>query len=128
MRQTLLLVVSMFLTVNVFASQITTEDVRVYEFVNGKKSQAGVKYNNIYEVNKEEGTLTLVGTEQIYTILYNKKGNLTAIRLREQGEELITFKNDGTYSFFMTTYIPEPIMGAQGHFEVLAFGNYTVKE
>lgn len=128
MKQVLLLVFSMLLTTNAFASQITTEDIRVYEFKNGKKSQAGVKYNNVYEFNEKEGTLALVDTEQIYTILYNKNGNLTAMRFRDQGEELITFKNDGTYSFFMTTYLPEPIMGTQSHFEVLAFGNYTVKE
>ena len=128
MKKIALLIVSMSLTVNAFAYQVTTKDTRVYEFVNGKENKEGVKYNNIYEVNEKEKTITLIDADQIYTILYKSDGNLTAIRVRPQGEEIIAFKNDGTYSLFMTTYIPAEIAGVHGHFEVLAFGSYTMKQ
>lgn len=79
----ILFVMAMFLiATDAFAYQIITEDTRVYEFENGKKSQDGVKYNQTYEVDGKEGTLTLKGTDQVYTIIYKKNGNLTATRIR----------------------------------------------
>ena len=120
---------AMFLiATDVFAYQIITEDTQVYEFENGKKSQDGVKYNQVYEVDEKEGTLALKGTDQVYTIMHKGNGNLTATRIRPEGDELVAFKNDGTYSFFMTSYIPKPGETSYIHFDLLAFGTYIIKE
>lgn len=130
---------------DVFAYQIEARDKYTYEFKDGQITlKKGLKYECIYEVNKEEKIitqLTAVTTiegetvdtakgyeKQIYNIISDTDGNLTATRLRPQGEEIIAFKNDRTYCFFVTTYLtgtPAAIVEIKGFYSILTFGNYN---
>lgn len=117
-----------FITGIAYALQIETHDTAVYEFRNGKQLTKGIKQGFIYDVDLEKGTIEIKGEQDIYKIVSAENGNITAVRIRPQGEEMFVFKNDGTYCLFLTNYFPEKVMGVQGFFTNLFFGEYTMRE
>jgi len=123
----LLTIIVCFLSSIAWGMEIKTSDNYVYEFRDGIQKAKGVKQTFTYDVDIEKATIKLRGEPDTYKIISVENRNITAIRIRPQGEEMFVFKNDGTYCLFLTIYFPEEAVGVKGFFTNLFFGNYTIK-
>ena len=137
----LLFVIS--INTNAFAYQIQATDKITYEYRNGKPEGKGIPQNWIFEVDEENRTIKeirAVATYKgatvdvaegqdtgFYTIIYNSDGRIVAAKIIGQGVEILEFRNNGTYTAFLSTTIPK-VEGVtwdiDGTYTVVGFGIY----
>lgn len=148
MKKTVFLLALMFLVAtNAFAYRIHATDKTTYEYRNGKPEGKGIPQNWIFEVDEENRTIkeisavaTYKGTTVdvaegqdtgFYTIIYISDGRIVAAKIIGQGVEILEFRNNGTYTAFLSTTIPkveDVTWDIDGTYTVVGFGIYEIKK